>query len=227
MTRVQGLWIGAFVALAVTAIMSTRRTARGVVPGIVIDNRIRLSLSQLQMTLWTLVVLSLLIAVFIARFIANVADPMAVDIPGELLIAMGISLGSGATAAAIKAGKDAHGVDIRERDSGPRLYQLWYVEEGRNGSPETVDVTRVQNLWLTIIVLLGYIATAWTYLGANSDPASVTALPGFDDTLITLLGISHAGYVAGKMPDKSKTVARTRRPEFTYRVREVWGTQRR
>ncbi|HET8622558.1 MAG TPA: hypothetical protein VFM14_03270 [Gemmatimonadales bacterium] len=205
MTRVHGLWIGVLLAMALATVWFTRRTAQGVVPGIFIDNRIRLSLSQLQMTLWMLVVLSLLIAVFVARFIAGVAEFMDVHIPGELLIAMGISLSSGATAVAIKAGKDVKGVDIRERGDGPHLHQLYYVEEGKDPTPESVDVTRFQNLWLTIIVLLGYITMAWTYLGANPDPVSLTALPGFNDTLVTLFGISHAGYVAGKMPDRSKT----------------------
>lgn len=200
MTTVHVLWLGAFLVLALVAWLSTRRPGTGVAFGVLIDGRGRLSLSQLQMTLWTLVVLSLLIAVFVARLLEGVDDPMGVDIPGELLTAMGISLGSGAVAGAIKAGKDVRGVEIKEKGT-PHLHQLYYVEEGKT-TLDFVDVTRFQNLWLTFIVLTGYIITAWTYIGAHPEVASLTALPGLDGTLVTLFGISHAAYIGGKMPDR-------------------------
>ena len=55
---VHGLWIGSFVVLAGLAILFTKKTAKDGVPGALLDGRGRLSLSQLQMMLWTLIVLS-------------------------------------------------------------------------------------------------------------------------------------------------------------------------
>jgi hypothetical protein len=198
---VHTLWIGSFLALSLLAVVMSRTRAKGVIPGLLIDSRGRLSLSQLQMTLWTLVGLSLLTAVFLARLLAGVTDPLGVDIPDELLAAMGISLGSGVVSGAIKAGKDVRGVHIKDRYR-PHLAQLYFVEEGQK-TADFVDVTRLQNLWLTIIVLIAYVYATWTYIGAHPDVASLTALPGFDGTLVTLFGISHAAYIGGKMPDRA------------------------
>ncbi|MGB9880369.1 MAG: hypothetical protein ACPLRM_06370, partial [Anaerolineae bacterium] len=74
---------------------------------ILVDDRNRYSLSQLQITLWTILVLSLLLGVFLARkFAPNaVTNPLAIEIPDELLIVMGISVGSTTVASAIKANK--------------------------------------------------------------------------------------------------------------------------
>jgi hypothetical protein len=196
---VHGLWIGSFVVLAGLAILFTKKTAKDGVPGALLDGRGRLSLSQLQMMLWTLIVLSLLVAVVMIRLLKGVDDPLGVHIPEELLIAMGISLGSGALATAIKAGKDVRKVPIKEKNQ-PRLSQLYYVEEGQT-TQDFVDVTRLQNFLMTVIVLIFYVAVAWIFLGAHPDAATLTALPGFDGTLVTLFGISHAAYVTGKMPD--------------------------
>jgi hypothetical protein len=185
---------------------------KGNLLGILVDGRGRMSLSQFQLVLWTIVVLSLLMGVFFARLFGGVSQPQNFTIPNELLIVMGISVGSTASAAAVKAGKDFRasasagtgtGVKliVARNASGaptPKFSQLFLTEEG---SVEYVDITRFQNFWLTLILIVAYVAWAVAYL-ATKTPAKLTALPGFDSSMVTLLGISHAGYLAGKLPDK-------------------------
>jgi len=64
------------------------------------------------------------------------------------------------------------------------------------------------------VFLAARIPTIWEYTGiawiqaqrsdvaAKGTPAEITALPPFDSTLLGLLDISHAGYLAGKLPDQ-------------------------
>src|SRR2546421_394371 len=74
--------------------------------GILIDTRGRYSLSQFQIVLWTVVVLSLVSALFLARWIAGAENPLAFAIPNELLIVMGVSIGTTAAALTIKETHD-------------------------------------------------------------------------------------------------------------------------
>lgn len=62
--------------------------------GMFIDNRNRVSLSKFQATCWTVIVLSAYGTMAAARSRAGIVDPLALDIPPELLVAMGISTAS-------------------------------------------------------------------------------------------------------------------------------------
>ena len=167
--------------------------------GIFVDGRGRFSLSQFQIVLWTILVLSLLSGVFLARLVGGVENPLNITIPNELLIVMGISVGSAVASGAVKASKDLKDTPIIGRDES-KFSQLYLVEEGTG--PETVDITRFQNFWLTLIVVGAYLATVVAYIAAQTTLADINSLPGFSGTLVNLLGISHAGYIAMKIPDK-------------------------
>ncbi len=167
---------------------------------ILVDGRNRFSLSRFQLTLWTIVVLGLLTGVFVGRLLAGVQDPLNVEIPSELLILMGISVGSAASASAIKAGKDLRGQTTTSA-SAPRFAQVVTSEEGAE-TDQTIDIAKFQNFWLTLIAVVAYVWTAIAYIGGFASAAALTALPGFDQSLLVLVGISHAGYLAGKLPDK-------------------------
>ncbi|MBC7261487.1 MAG: hypothetical protein H5T63_05695 [Chloroflexi bacterium] len=186
---------------------------------ILVDDRNRYSLSQLQITLWTILVLSLLLGVFLARkFAPNaVTNPLAIEIPDELLIVMGISVGSTTVASAIKANKDAtRAAKIRSREVRPyetsiraattkRTRSFWdliLTEEGDPNVAERIDPTKFQNLWLTLIVVAAYAGTAVAVFAPSEVYAAACKLPGFSSNLTTLLGISHAGYLAGKLPNR-------------------------
>jgi hypothetical protein len=192
-------WIVAFAVLAVLALWIGRLTKHGWL-GILVDGRGRYSLAHFQVVLWTVVILSSLIAAFISQGF----DPAALQLSPELLGLMGISLGSSVLSAGVKAAKDtkgsgahvAHvGVSFHRTDGPPETItahfdQIWLAEEG-NQADKVVDITKYQNFIFTLVILMYYVATAWKL-------AAVAPIP---ENIVWLIGISHAGYVGGKIPN--------------------------
>ena len=131
---------------------------------------------------------------------------MALDftIPDELLIVVGISIGSTAVSTVIKAQKDrSNPGTIAASGPGdkPRLAQIFLLEEG-DMADQTIDVAKFQNFWITLILIVAYVAQTGKVFNGLHSPSDITELPGFAGTFVTLLGISHAGYVAGKLPNR-------------------------
>jgi hypothetical protein len=199
----------AVLLLAATVIGAA--TGRSSVAAVLIDRRGRYSLSRLQLVLWTFVVISLLSGVFWGRLLAGSPDPLGVDLPDELLLLLGINVLSTVGAAAVKAHKDSTapervsasdglGPEPVGRETSPaRFVQVFLQEEG-SMADRAIDVTKFQSFWFTIMVVVGYVTLAVTTIGAASSPDQLTSLPAFSGTLVTLLGLSHAGYIAGKLP---------------------------
>lgn len=205
---VEAWWLLAALLIVGAAAEWGRRNQKGYAhwSGILVDNRLRYSLSRLQIVLWTVLVLSLLAAVFLTRHFAGVSygdtnNSMSIVIPGELLTLMGISVGSTTLSTIIKLNKDhTRGAKIRKNVDHPDWMDLITVEEGAQAY---IDPGKFQNLWITLLVVGAYFAMTAQYL-ANTPPASVNefALPGVDGSLLNLLLISHAGYIALKIPDR-------------------------
>jgi hypothetical protein len=181
--------------------------------GVFVDSRGRFSLNHMQLILWTVIVLSLIVGVFIGRLMygpSRAAGALNFAIPNELLIVMGISIGSATIAGAIKTNKDtkAHGAPDRPAvatreltDRAPEPAQAVMVEEG-GAADQAIDIAKFQNFWFTLILISAYVALAIARITEAGSPDQLTSLPGFDAAFVTLLGISHAGYLAGKLPDR-------------------------
>jgi hypothetical protein len=196
-------WVASALVLVILAIVLGVWVIKRGPSGILIDERGRYSLTHFQVVLWTLIVVSLLAGLFVARAVAGVPNALDFSIPDEVLIVMGISLGGGATATAIKAGKDsrlASRIAASNDDDRPRFGQIFLLEEGEVAD-RVIDVTKFQNFWFTLIVAGGFVVLTCT-TNAGTAVADIV-IPTFSGTLLTLLGISHAGYLAGKLPDRS------------------------
>ena len=206
--------------------------------GWLINEQNRMSLSRLQMFLWTVVVLSALLTAALFNMKAGFLDnAVAIAIPEQVWIAMGIStvslVGSPlilkakmdketnkqaaekTTSVSLLAGRTAEQREstIEEHSSGQldrkvkpqdaRLYDLFSGEEV--GNRTVLDLTRLQNLFFTLILLGSYAAALGSLLFCASGKAPYTAFskfPGISDGQLALLGISHAGYLASKAVDK-------------------------
>jgi len=74
------------------------------------------------------------------------------------------------------------------------------------GNAAYLDLAKVQMFFFNIIVALSYIALllSETMPKLASDAGNVSALPLLSKGMITLLGISHAGHLMGKMTDRTK-----------------------
>jgi hypothetical protein len=203
-TTVFVAWIAAAIGIVIFGAVPGVVIRRSLL-GILIDNRGRYSLSQLQLVLWTIVVLSLAVGFFCERLLGKVEDPLGFRIPDEVLTVLGISLGSAAGALGIKAAKDAvrkEFVAASDPEHPPRLIQIFTVEEGKLAD-QVIDVAKFQNFWITLLLLVAYVVLAIDYIRDAGTPAELTSLPGFSGPFPVLLGISHAGYLAGKLPNPS------------------------
>lgn len=197
-------WVVSLVALIALAALIGRYAvkANGRTPlGILIDNRGRFSLTHFQTVIWTLLILSALIAVLIVT-----GDFSTLQIDSTLLGLMGISAGSAVLGTGVKAAKDSGGSSARVARVGEfalsdgttkktitsKLSQIWLEEEG-DFADRVVSITKFQNFVFTL-VLVGI------YCKLTVDAGSLPKLP---ESVVWLIGISHAGYVGGKVPNKS------------------------
>jgi hypothetical protein len=190
----------------ILAMVATGRLSNGSYLGILRDSRGRYSLSQLQVLIWTAVLLSLVVGVFVGRVVGDATGgPLGFDIPNSVLALLGISVGSTVTARATKAGKNVRRptrVAASGPEDPPRLGQVVLVEEGKLAD-KIVDVTKFQSLWITLILVAAYIAMAVTQIRKAASVSELTSLPDVAGTFVTFLAISHAGYLAGKLPDQA------------------------
>ena len=132
-------------------------------------------------------VLSLIGGVVIGR-IFHGGDALGFKIPDELLIVMGISLGSGAAAAVVKADQDnraalrAAALGVTAPTPAPltsaTFRQMLAVEQG-GVAIETFDLTKFQNFWITLILVAAYIALAANSFNKLVSPSDIKALPRF------------------------------------------------
>jgi len=198
---------GVSAALLVVMAVALGRRARRSVFGILIDSRGRYSLTQLQLVLWSVLVLSMIAGVVCSRLQSTPTTALDFAIPTELLTVMGIALGSSATSMAIKAQKDLsrpERIAASDENDRPRLSQMFLLEEGELAD-QAVDVTKFQNFWITIVLLAAYVGLAIATFRPLASSADIMTLPTFSATLLTLLGASHAGYLAGKLPNRAGT----------------------
>jgi hypothetical protein len=181
----------------------------GRVTGVLIDSRGRYSLTHFQITVWTVTIVSLIAGTFLGRWQHHVPDPLNFTIPNELLGVLGISLGSGVLATTVKTTKDAkEGVRIAASEprkavvtesTRPRFSQIFMQEEG-GYADQVVDIAKFQNFLFTLVLVTAYVGAVIAAVHHAGSVAAFTALPGFAGTFLTLLGISHGAYVAGKIP---------------------------
>jgi hypothetical protein len=192
-------WFLSFLALVGLAVWIGGQTGKGIL-GILIDQRGRYSLTHFQLVLWTIVILSSAIGVLISSKL----DATKLVLPPELLALMGISAGSAVLSTGVKATKDALGSTARVARAGdfklstgapetitPHLAQIWLEEEG-DLADKVVSITKYQNFIFTLVILCIYVALAVKEGG----------LPALPESVVWLIGISHAGYVGGKVPNK-------------------------
>jgi hypothetical protein len=178
-------WFVSLIVL-IAAFVLVGRVSQNSSVGLLIDSRERFSLTHLQLSLWTLLVL----ATLVAAFVSSGFDSVALDIPEELLILMGISVGSATAAEAVKSVKDAPGSNAEVKNKSAKFSQVYLEEEGKQANA-VISISKFQNFVLTLVAAFAYVVLT---LQAQDYPT----LPS---QLLWLIGIGQAGYVAGKIPN--------------------------
>jgi hypothetical protein len=162
-----------------------------------INKQNRLSLSQLQMFLWTIMVFSAIFVSVIENIYGGyLIGSIDIEIPEELWIAMGISTGSLVSSRVILDNKIS---DSLETAFKPKLLDL--VRSEIANTEKEIDLSRVQNLLITILLFFVY----FTSLGSNLlheviryGEMPINKFPELNASFAWLLAISHGGYLVMK-----------------------------
>jgi len=160
--------------------------------GILIDNRNRISLSRFQFGAWTLLGLSGILTISLNNIVVGSEAPLDFEIPSQLLVLMGISTASLVAAPAIIGTKPK--MLTRKSPNKATWADLFLGEEVDNA--KSVDLGRMQMFFFTVVVLATYAAQLRSLLMQTD--GTIAALPGIQDGMNVLLGISHTGYLAQK-----------------------------
>jgi hypothetical protein len=226
------LWAWAsFAAMLALFVLVAGRGITGVWRGAFIDDVNTISLSRLQLIIWTIVVVSGFMAAALSNvLIAAVPNPLVITIPNQLLQLLGISTASFVGATLIAEPKKAAAPTVNP-DTIAKVTAT--VAAQNNVAPDSVstagvllanknpdgarwsdlvtgeeiangahlDISRVQMLFFTLVLVAAYAVALGKVLGGPA-PA-FGAFPGLDDGMIALLGISHVGYLTVKAAPKS------------------------
>lgn len=179
--------------------------------GILVDDkRKRVSLAKFQLVAWTVVIMSAFAVLMIDR------HSVEIYLSAEVWGLLGISVSSMAGAAVIKGAKldtqpaaaqNVAAFGVLANTNQPRFSDIFMGDELDN--QDIVDFSKVQMFFLTLIAIVGYIYAMYHY------PVLVKP-EGFEDTydayfpelsssLLTILAISHAGYLTVKAAPHTRT----------------------
>lgn len=214
------IYLVLFVAFAAIA----GHVINGVWRGVLIDSSNKISLSRLQMLMWTVLLLSgFLVAVLIN--IRWTSDPLNIALNEQLWALMGISTASLVGSPLLKNSKKAEkpnneamaktkevladqGVDtshvkaegkilVNEKPEYASWTDIFNGEETGNGA--NLDLAKIQMFFFTLVTWSVYALALGAYLrkGAH-DHMGISQFPPVDGSMVALLGISHAGYLANK-----------------------------
>jgi hypothetical protein len=139
------------------------------------------SLSKLQLLLWTSTAVFTYIYFYLCRILIQWSSDFP-DVPPGMATLLGLSAGTTVAAAGLTAARGPKG-------AGP----LSPTAADFISSGGVVSAERFQFFVWTIVGVLSFIG-----LVLNSDPAHLSALPPIPDNFLALMGVSSAGYLAGK-----------------------------
>ena len=202
-------WIITLLLLAAFAVIAGQGVT-GYWWGIAIDDRNKVSLSRLQMIIWTIIV----VAGFLSAALANINNPAAttpldITVPEQLLWLMGISTTSLVGSPLIKSTKSKGVIHGNASPADARLVDMFMAEV--TGSETRIDLAKVQMFFVTLVVMIAYSVAMGTEL---SSEAVITTLPEIAGGVVGLLGISHAGYLSAKGISGNNAAAAQPTPGF-------------
>ena len=187
------LWVLSLILISVSCI-AIGYCIMGSKFGLILDGRKKFSLSRLQTVLWTIVIISGLLAAVVLNIAIGGNSPLNITIPSDLWFLMGITTASLVISPIIKNEKQNYNqlnknINITEA----LISDLFKGEEEVN--KERLDLGKVQMFFLTLIIVLSYAILIAHKLSSGK---FVDEFPPISPGMVTLLGISNAGYLAYK-----------------------------
>jgi len=214
------LW-GVFPATAglmLLAILMVGDALNGRPSGLIIDNRNRMSLSKLQMLVWTIIVVSALIVYASYNVRLQTAAPLDITIPPPLLFAMGIAATSFIATPAIlslksqetpaQADMDTANAAAGTLQNSGKVYGRASVTDAswtdlfqgdEVGNFDSPDLSKIQQVAITLLLVGIYSAQIINQFAGLTTPGhKLDTLPVLGQQFVVLMGISHASYLAYK-----------------------------
>jgi len=194
--------------------------------GIFIDRENRISLSRLQLILWTLILISAILTAGLTNAVAQDPTPLEIEIPKEIWGLLGLGVFTAVAAPAITDARlsapDPQKTDLKKSQkfttetlkvsdklaaeptfigdvlvkASPADARWMDLIRGDNDAGAWVDVSKLQQLALTAALALVYSLALWETFDGST--AYVDFFPPIDGGFLALLGISHAAYLADK-----------------------------
>jgi hypothetical protein len=221
-------WLSVMRLLSLFAIIAGHGVT-GLWLGLLIDSRNKLSLSRLQMLMWTVVILSSFLAAVLINIEKQYPEPMSISVPPELWLLMGISTTSLVSSPLI--------LNLKKSQSASEEKKAWAFEQlarqavditkiaihgqivvnqtpqaaqwsdlfrgSETGNAGQLDIGKLQMFFFTLVLVLAYGSGLAALFNDNAE--RIAALPAIDSGMLTLLGISHAGYLVSKAIPYSET----------------------
>lgn len=221
-------WLGTLGLLTLFAVVAGHG-AMGLWLGLLIDSRNKVSLSRLQIMAWTVMLLSAFLTAVLHNIDGGFDEPLAVTIPVQLWVLMGISTAALVGSPLLVQAKQGRSVSpetktrVLERFA-KRLGDPSKVEvQGQivaNCSPEDarlvdmfrgsetgnvgqLDLAKLQMFFVTLMLWLAYGAGLAQMFSKSVE--KITELPTMDAGMLVLLTISHVGYLASKALPKGES----------------------
>ena len=201
---------------------------------ILIDDRKQMSLSRFQLVLWTLLILSAYLAIVLGRIHAiDITNPsasaalqsaMIIAMPWQLIALLGISLTAVAGTSLILGTKKGieltpdRATNIQDTLDKKNRKNEGTVCENKNikdanftdmfkgdevADCATINMAKVQMFFFTIVIIVAYSLLILNLMIVK--PPDELAFPQFSQELVTVLGLSNAGYLTEKAVPSTKT----------------------
>jgi hypothetical protein len=193
--------------------------------GVIINQRNLMSLSALQSVMWTVIVVAAYATMALTRVREGISDPLAIQVPTQLWMLLGISATAlvgtplilstktqkipdpkriEATAQALKT-ETSHEIDknrIGTLYSNASIADAQFTDifQGDEvGNTAHIDLAKVQMFFFTLLIALSYFAATVALIGGGN----TNSLPQLEQGAVALLGISQGGYLLSKTADYS------------------------
>lgn len=224
-TQVNVVWLGNMALLLVFSIVAGH-VITGLLRGVLIDSRNKISLSRFQMLLWTVLLLSGFLTAVLINIRRGQSDPLSIALHPDLWGLLGISTASLVGSPLIKsnkkseptnesakakteaqltsqgaapAGVTAEGqIVVNNKSEDASFTDMFKGEEVGNAA--YLDLGKVQMFFFTLITWFVYATALGAMFTASvrPDAPKISGFPDLDTGMVALLGISHAAYLANK-----------------------------
>jgi hypothetical protein len=173
--------------------------------GVLIDQRNRISLSRLQLVVWSLLVVSAVTTEGVLNAVWGRATPLALGVPKELWILLGLSTASFVAAPMVLAPKaDAHALSTKPLNQHA-WRDIFYGDD--TGNADQVDFSKVQQFFFTIVLVTVYAVALGSTMISTIPSSGILTFPPLDPNFIGLMAVSQIAYIAYKAMPQNRTDA--------------------